>query len=308
MKVVVKLTLQAIDTKNELQSQYELNQLYFRVHRIDENIRSADWHIDKVDRPYSVFWYVLSGKKTIFINDVKYVVQKGDFVVFPSQTSFKIVESNHTTSMHHLEIAVENKLGPFNLMTLYSFPTVTNLTDSANEMPIINLWRRLIDEWTPNIRNPFSPNNGELKFGLDQTIELLRFNARTIDWFVEVLTLLRPRAAELFPTFDSRLQHLFTFIEKNIATKLSLKKLADEVFLSESHLSLLFRQNVKMAPMEYVRNIRLQKVREFLLTTNLSLKEISDKIGFDDQSQLSRAFRRATGMSPTEYRQMGDFI
>ena len=309
MKVVVKLTLQTIDVKNELQSQNELNQLYFRVQRIDENIRSADWHIDKVDRPYNVFWLVLSGEKTIFINDVKYVVQKGDFVVFPSQTSFKIVESNRTMSMHHLEIAVENKLGPFNLMTLYNFPTVTNLTDSAKEVPIINLWRKLINEWTtPNIRNPFSPNNGELKFGLDQTIELLRFNARTIDWFLEVFTLLRPHAAELFPTFDSRLQHLFTFIEKNVATKLSLKRLADEVFLSESHLSLLFRQNVKMAPMEYVRNIRLQKVRKLLLTTNLSLKEISDKIGFDDQSQLSRAFRRATGMSPTEYRQKSDFI
>ena len=308
MKVVVKLALQTIDTKNNLQSQYELNQLYFRVHRIDENIRSADWHIDKVDRPYNVFWLVLSGKKTIFINDVKYVVQKGDFVVFPSQTPFKIVESDLTMSMHHLEIAIENKLGPFNLMTLYNFPTVTTLTNLAKEEPIINLWRRLIDEWTPNIRKPFSPNNGESKFGLDQTIEFLRFNARTLDWFVEVFTLLRPRVAELFPTFDSRLQHLFTFIEKNVAEKLSLRRLADEVFLSESHLSLLFRQNVKMAPMEYVRKLRLQKVRELLLTTNLSLKEISDKIGFDDQSQLSRAFRRATGMSPTEYRQKGDFI
>lgn len=297
-----------MDLINEIKSQNELNQISFRIHRIDENTRSADWHIDKVDRPYDVFWYVVSGEKTIFINDVKYIVQTGDFVVFPSQTSFKIVESESAIAMHHLEIAVENKLGPFNLMTLYDFPIVTNLIDAAKETLLIDLWRRLIDEWTPDIRTPFSPTNGELNFGLDRTIELLRFNARTIDWFVEVFTLLRPRATELFPTFDSRLQHLFTFIENNLATKLSLKRLAEEVFLSESHLSLLFRQNVKMAPMEYVRKSRLQKVRKLLLTTNLSLKEISERIGFDDQSQLSRAFRRATGVSPTEYRQKGDFI
>lgn len=308
MKEVVYLTIQTVDKRNESQTQNELNKLYFRIHRIDENIRSADWHIDKVDRPYDVLWYVLAGEKSIFINDVKYTVQQGDFVVFPSQTSFKIVESLHTKSLHHLEIAVENKLGPFNLMTLYNFPTVTNLTGTPKQTAIIRLWRELIDEWTPAIRNQFSPNNGVLKFGLDQTIEFLRFNARTIDLFVEVFTLLRPRTADLFPTFDSRLQHLFTFIDHNIASKLNLKRLADEVFLSESHLSLLFRQHVKMAPMAYVRSVRLRKVRELLLTTNLSLKEISDKIGFDDQSQLSRYFRRATGVSPTEYRQNGDFI
>ncbi len=302
------MTLQTTDFKNDIKSQNELNQIYFRIHRIDENTRSADWHIDKVDRPYDVFWYVISGEKTIFINDVKYSVQTGDFVVFPSQTSFKIVESENAIPMHHLEIAVENKLGPFNLMTLYDFPVVTNLIDAAKETLLIALWRRLIDEWTPNVKNPFSPTNGELHFGLDQTIELLRFNALTIDWFVEVFTLLRPRATELFLTFDSRLQHLFTFIENNLAEKLNLKTLADEVFLSESHLSLLFRQNVKMAPMEYVRNTRLKKVRELLLTTNLSLKEISEKMGFEDQSQLSRAFRRATGVSPKEYRKNGNFI
>lgn len=294
--------------KNELQSQNELNRLYFHIHRIDENTRSADWQIDKVDRPYAVFWYVVSGEKTIFIDDVKYIVRAGDFVLFPSQTSFKILESETGMPMHHLEIAVEIKLGPFNLMTLYDFPIITNLIGTAIETPLISLWRRLKAEWTPDIRTPFSPSYGELNFGLDQTIELLQFNALTLDWFIKVFTLLRPHADKLFPTFDPRLQQLFTFIDNHLNEKLSLKSLAEEVFLSESHLSLLFRQNVKMAPMEYVRNIRLLKVRKLLLTTNLSLKEISERIGFDDQSQLSRAFRRATGISPTEYRRKGDFI
>ncbi|WP_176527498.1 hypothetical protein [Peribacillus butanolivorans] len=66
-------------------------------------------------------------------------------------------------------------------MTLYEFLIITNLIDLAKEMPLIDLWGRLIDEWTPNIRSPFSPTNGELNFGLDQNIELLRFNALTND-------------------------------------------------------------------------------------------------------------------------------
>lgn len=302
MKEVSILTLRTFDAQNEL------NQLSLLIHRIDENLRPPDWHIDKVNRPYDVFWFVLSGTKKIIVDNQEFIVQKGDIVVFPSQTSFEIVESADTVPMNHLEIAIESKIGPFNLMTLYKFPIVMNLVHCEKRTKIVDLWKKLKDEWTPEKRNPFAPREGELKFGLNQTIELLQFNTLTLEWFVELLTVLRPQAAELSPTFDSRIQHLFHFINDNLAEKICLKTLADEVFLSESHLSLLFRKNLKMAPMEYVRKMRLKKVSQLLLTTNLSLKEISEMIGFENQSQLSRAFRSALGVSPTEYRKKGDFI
>ncbi|MFK2826390.1 AraC family transcriptional regulator [Bacillus sp. B190/17] len=293
---------------NTFKTKYELNQTYFHIHRIDENVRTPDWKIEKTDRPYTVFWYVISGTKIVKINNVQHEVQKGDLVVFPSQLPFEILEMNTPVSMHHLEIAIENKLGPFNLMTLYKFPAVTELTDSIKSKKLIDLWMWLKDEWTPARRETLSSENKELKLALEQTIDVLRFNALTIDWFVEVLTLLRPYAAEAFPTFDPRLQHLFYFINDHLADKLNLKVLANEVFLSESHLSLLFRQNLKMSPMGYVRKVRMQKARELLLTTDLPMKEIAEFIGFDDQSQLSRAFRQTVGISPAQYRRNGDFI
>jgi transcriptional regulator GlxA family with amidase domain len=105
--------------------------------------------------------------------------------------------------------------------------------------------------------------------------------------------LLQPYSAELSPSFDPRLQQVLLYIEDHLADKLSLKRLARQVFLSESHLSLLNRQKLKMAPMEYVRQVRLHKARELLLTTNYRIKEIAEMVGFGEQSQLSSAFRHA---------------
>lgn len=296
------MTLRTFHAKNEL------NQLSLLVHRVDENLRAPDWHIEKVSRPYDVFWYVLAGTKTIVVGHKAFTVQKGDIVVFPSQTSFEIIESNNGRQMHHLEIAIESKIGPFNLMSFYNFPVVMRSLEVEEKPKIIQLWQTLNNKWSPEKRTLFNSHKGELNFGLDQKIEMLKFNTLALEWFTEILTILRPEVTQLSVTLDSRIQHLFHFIHDNLSEKLCLKILADEVFLSESHLSLLFRQNLKIAPMEYVRQMRLKKVSELLLTTNLPLKEISEMIGFENQSQLSRAFRSVIGVSPTEYRKKGDFI
>ncbi|WP_042349575.1 AraC family transcriptional regulator [Bacillus massiliigorillae] len=294
--------------KSELKLFNELNQTFFRIHRIDENIRPSNWKIHKVDRPYSVFWYVVSGKKIVRINNEEYIVRGGDLVIFPSEISFEIEESKTFPPMHHLEIAFENKLGSFDLVRLYKFPIVTNLNEYDKRTELVDYWREMKKGWTPEIKNLYTTKNGEFELALNQTIQLLQLNAITLHWFVEILTLLQPYAEELLPTIDSRLQHLFYFIDDHIEEKLTLYRLAKEVYISESHLSLLFRKNIKMSPIEYVRHVRLQKARELLLTTDLSLMAISEMIGFSSQTQLSRAFREMIGVSPMEYRKNGNFI
>ncbi|WP_096200774.1 helix-turn-helix domain-containing protein [Bacillus sp. FJAT-45350] len=294
---------------NTIDSMNELNQLYLYVHRTNDTVRLPDWSVDRVDRPYTVFWYVFSGEKSIKVNDIQYEVQAGDLVVFPSQLPFEVIKNNNSITMHHYDIAIENKWGPFNLFSLYKFPIITNL--EKNSIPssrLLQLWSKLIEQWNPKQMTQFTPTNGEITFDLSETIDLLKFNSLSIEWFAELLTILSPFSDELSPTFDSRLQYLFHYISDHLSEKLSLNTLAKQVYLSESHLSLLFRQNVNISPMEYVRQVRMQKARELLLTTNLPLKEITEIIGFDGQSQLSRAFRQATGLSPSIYRQKGTYF
>lgn len=235
------------------------------------------------------------------------MVKQGDLVVFPAHLPFEIKKSEYPEKMTHYEAALESKIGPFNFMQLFKFPIVTKLKDPEHTKRLIEAWEKLIIEWEIYKENPFLKDS-ELRFSLNKTLSLLKFNSITLDWFVEVLLTISPETAELYPTLDSRFHQLFYYIEENLPKKLTLKSLADEVYLSESHLSLLFRKHLHMSPMEYVQRKRMQKAQDLLLTSNLPLKEIAPLIGFDDQSQLSRAFKREFGMSPTEYRKKGNTI
>lgn len=272
----------------------------FNVYRIMEYHRDPDWHMDRTDRPYTIFWMVLSGGKCIEVGNVKYEAEQGDLVVFPANLSFAVFKSN-SNGMHHLDLALENKFGSFDLLNLYKFPVITKIADPRKAEKIRKLWTQLIERWSPLNKNHASPDN-EAIFNLSDTMELLHINSLCLQWFSEIMELLRPYVMETSPVVDMRLQKAVLYISEHLSEKISLKTLANHVFLSESNLGLLFRQKLKTSPMEYVRQVRLKKARELLLTTNYRLKEIAEIVGFGEPSQLSRAFRQAVGVSPAQYR------
>lgn len=92
------------------------------------------------------------------------------------------------------------------------------------------------------------------------------------------------------------------FLSKHTDSVLSLEEIAREVNLSSSHFSYLFRKKTGFSPMEYFNHLKVQKACQYLLFTNLRIKEISREIGLEDQYYFSRMFTKVMGLSPNEYR------
>jgi AraC-like DNA-binding protein len=268
---------------------------------VEENHRAPQWQIDRIDRPYSVIWYVFSGEKSVEIGGAIYHVTQGDLAVFPAQVPFAVFPNDKDIPLHHIDFAIENKLGPFDFLTLYQFPVVIKAEPSRLES-LLPLWAQIKDLWTPDNIHAYSKPLNEMTLDLQAAAVSLRFGALVNQWLAELLYLLQPYSAEAYPSFDGRLQQVLLYIEDHLSDKISLKRLAKEVFLSESHLSLLFRQKLNISPIEYVRQARLHKARDLLLTTDYRVKEIAEMVGFGEQSQLSRAFRDEVGVSPLRYR------
>lgn len=63
-----------------------------------------------------------------------------------------------------------------------------------------------------------------------------------------------------------------------------------------------FKRTFGCSPRELMIRLRMEKARNLLLETNLSVKEISDRIGYNRQHEFYRAFHRYTGVSPSEWR------
>jgi len=92
------------------------------------------------------------------------------------------------------------------------------------------------------------------------------------------------------------------FMQKHIDEMLTLEKMSTSVNLSASHFSFLFRKKTGFSPIEYFNHLKVQKACQYLLFTDLRIKEIADKLGIEDPYYFSRMFTKVMGVSPDNYR------
>ena len=70
--------------------------------------------------------------------------------------------------------------------------------------------------------------------------------------------------------------------------------------ISERYLRILFAQHLKITPLDYLNQLRINKSIELLRNTELSIKEISFQCGFQSPQYFSRIFKQQTGKTPRE--------
>ncbi|MCI5067831.1 AraC family transcriptional regulator [Acidovorax sp.] len=90
-------------------------------------------------------------------------------------------------------------------------------------------------------------------------------------------------------------------IEARLDTPLALAELARDAGVSVRHFSRAFSAAMGMPPHQYILRQRVERAR-ILVSQGMPLAEVAQQVGFSDQSQLSRTFRRFTGCSPTAFR------
>lgn len=89
-------------------------------------------------------------------------------------------------------------------------------------------------------------------------------------------------------------------IESGLASRLSIRQLADTLGYSEGYFYAIFKRSTGMTPHKYVEALRIRKAMELLAQNELSIKQIAYAVGFASPSSFSAAFRRMTGASPSQ--------
>ena len=100
---------------------------------------------------------------------------------------------------------------------------------------------------------------------------------------------------------DSALKSV-EFMKQHLREPLSVSTLAALANLSRSHYTTVFKRATGYAPLLYLNHLRMQRAVQLLNSTKLSIKAISDELGFSDQFYFSRAFSKLHGHSPSEHR------
>ncbi len=92
------------------------------------------------------------------------------------------------------------------------------------------------------------------------------------------------------------------YISRHYNRELTVESLAQRAFLNANYFSKLFTANVGITPQQLIIRTRMEKAKELLLYSELSAGEIASAVGFSDALYFSRAFKKYTGTSPSEFR------
>lgn len=93
------------------------------------------------------------------------------------------------------------------------------------------------------------------------------------------------------------------YIHEHYYEKITINQLAALEHFDPSYYCKWFYKKTGMTPNAYIQKIRLNKAKEYLRDTNLSILQIAQFVGYDQQSSLTRLFQKYIGASPKVYRE-----
>ena len=98
------------------------------------------------------------------------------------------------------------------------------------------------------------------------------------------------------------LRRVIEFMHANMDKQIGLKDLADCAGLSLSHFSFQFRASTNQSPHQYMLQLRVERSKELLTDSRLSVLDVGLEVGFRNQQHFATVFRSSVGVPPSVYR------
>lgn len=92
------------------------------------------------------------------------------------------------------------------------------------------------------------------------------------------------------------------YLQEHLAEEISLNILSDEFHLNPQYISQLFKNEIGVNFLAYLTSIRMERAKNLLISTSLSIGEISEQSGYGDYRVFTKVFKKSEGNTPSQYR------
>lgn len=118
------------------------------------------------------------------------------------------------------------------------------------------------------------------------------------------------RSAGIFNRFSRdqgyhQIQEAMRFVDEHLDEELSLRRLSNELYISTTYFSRLFRAKTGKKFSEYLADRRIEQAKVLLVTTDRQVSAIARQVGYADANSFARLFKAHTGKTPAQYRKSG---
>jgi len=267
---------------------------------VGRTVHNADWNWQNVCSPFARIYYMVSGRAQIVVGEHQYQLSPDNLYMIPPYVQ-------HSTScsgrFEHFYVHVyENIYGGSGIFDEFDFPFEIKATEEELQMferlTALNPFMQL------KASNPASYDNEDV---LAQSIlqnqqrsEWLRLECRGITY--RLFSRFMMEAKEKAYIHDERIHKSVRYIQERLTQSLSIHEMARDLNMSEEHFIRLFNKMVGSTPMLFINQKRIEKAQLLLLTTDATVKEISEQMGYTNSSYFVRVFRQVTGMTPLAYK------
>ena len=224
---------------------------------------------------YYVFEYVTKGVGHIETPEEKYTVTEGDFY-FLNKLRYHIYYSDPDNPYEKIFLVLKGSFVDFLVSNYLSNDSVyikkCNL--NGHMMHIINLLSR------------------------DGPINYDRLAISVLELFQQVF----PQPYRTKQSSTRVPEMVKNYIDAHITENINLDDISSALYISKSHIERAFKKEYGQTPIAYWASQRIMQVASMLETTNYSLSEIAQMLGFSDVKYMSKSFKKIKGKTPTEYR------
>ena len=92
------------------------------------------------------------------------------------------------------------------------------------------------------------------------------------------------------------------YLQNHLSEEISLNVLSDEFHLNAQYISQLFKNEIGVNFLSYLTNIRMEHAKKLLISTDLSIGEVSEQSGYGDYRVFTKTFKKSVGSTPSQYR------
>ena len=96
------------------------------------------------------------------------------------------------------------------------------------------------------------------------------------------------------------------YMQEHLSEDVSLHILSEEFHLNSQYISQLFKNEIGVNFLTYLTNIRMEHAKKLLLSSSLSIAEVSEQSGYGDYRVFTKVFKKSEGITPSQYRR--DFL
>jgi len=246
--------------------------------------RDYRWHgLERNDGPLLLFQYTFNGQGVLELNEETLIAGASHafLVEIPSNHCYYYVPEQEQQVWQFIFLLVR----PHSIMPLWN--EITELIGRLPKIPphsapIVKLKELFLAAQQGHITDPYTASSYVYSFFM-----ALRQFADS-----------NP-VPSMMPT---AIANAVQYIDINYANMIGQEQLAEQVGLSKYHFLRSFSKHVGLTPNDYVNRKRIEKSLELLLSTDHSLEQIANTVGFSSASYYIRMFRKLVGQTPATFR------